>query len=391
MNAKMLRKARSRVAVVVVLLAVGLVATAGFAQKKSEGDAATRATMAQLLASFRTLVPLSVSAVDFERPEEQLKVRTALGSLAANAEVLRKHGDARTAEFDFLGRSLGDEATEALRRYEWGQYDSARFLVQEMTEYCIACHSRLPTDKSSPLAAKLVEDSTLAKLPPHERAEMQVATRRFDDALTSFEEAFASPDVPAAALLEPISEYLVTAIRVKQNPERAILGLEKLETRSDVWGRLRDDIGAWRSFLRKLKPRLRQKPTLALARRTVREAEQLLRYPADRQGLVHYVVASSILHRVIEQAKGKKNRSVAEAHFLLGLAEARLRQSYWVSHAEYYLETAIRMAPATKVAQAAFLVLEEETILAHGGDSGVRIPDEVAGRLMELRRLAGAR
>jgi hypothetical protein len=97
-------------------------------------------------------------------------------------------------------------------------------------------------------------------------------------------------------------------------------------------------------------------------------------------------VASGLLHQLLEEKKLKRVAR-ARAFYLLGLTETHIRISYWVSLAEHYLEMAIRTAPRSKVAREAFALLEQETLLAYGGSSGVMVPDDVQARLDELRRL----
>jgi tetratricopeptide (TPR) repeat protein len=358
---------------------------------KRAADPARRVTMAQLYGALQVLLPLSVDAMAFQAPENQKRVREALASLSADAEVLRSHGSAKTdAEtFDQLGRSLARDAREAHRRYSWGQQESAAHLVQEMTTYCVSCHSRLPAE-GSPLAAGFVGSDALGRLQPHEQATIALATRRFDEALDAYEAAFVSSDVSARQLLEPISDYLVVALRVKQDPARAIRAMETLETRADVWGQLRNDIGAWRTFLRKTGRRAKAKTaTVKEAERLIELGERLGVHPGGRQGLVHWITSSALLYRVVDRRDvGKAKR--ARAEYLIGLCESRIRQSYWASSAELHLERAIRLAPHSVTAREAYTLLEEEIVVGAVGPDG-RLPAPVVDWLAELAALARPR
>ena len=112
--------------------------------------------------------------------------------------------------------------------------------------------------------------------------------------------------------------------------------------------------------------------------------------PTDRAALVHYVVASTILHRYIE-SHPIGGPDIAEAYYLLGLTESRVGRAYWVSQADFFLETAIRMAPKQPFAEQAYALLEEETILEWSGSSGIHLPANVEQRLSELRELIDER
>jgi hypothetical protein len=117
-------------------------------------------------------------------------------------------------------------------------------------------------------------------------------------------------------------------------------------------------------------------------------ASQLRRFPADRAGLVHDLVASGLLHRAVSAA-GKPTTDSAEAYYLLGVTELRIGSSQWLTEPEAYLEAAIRAAPGSPPARRAYVVLEESTLLGYTGSGGEgELPPEVASWLTELRGLA---
>ena len=101
-------------------------------------------------------------------------------------------------------------------------------------------------------------------------------------------------------------------------------------------------------------------------------------------------MASGILYRFVNE-NPEPSPEVAEAYYLLGVSEARIRRSFWVSESEFYLETAIRMAPRAPFAPLAYALLEEETLAGYSGSSGVHLPADVLGNLEELRSLVEGR
>ncbi len=365
----------------------GLLAAAT-AASASEGDdaQATRAAMARIFESMRVLLPLSVDGEAFASPEHRAQIEGALRQLRQNAALVGHHAGGRADEFRFLGRSLERDALEALERFEHGRYEAAAFLVRDATENCIACHARLPSPGDSPLAEHFVESTALRSLPPEERAKLQIATRRFDDALVTLEALIASPGSHPAELLLPVTDYLTVAIRVKGDPKRPVPVLERFAARPDLWRHLRIDVLQWIRSLRDLEEELTAEPSLARGRRLIDEAKHVIRFPADRGALVHYVVASSVLERYLA-AGPASDRDAAEASYLLGLALSRIETGFWISQADFLLENAIRRAPREPFAESAYALLEEEVVLAYSGSAGVNIPPEVEARLTELRRL----
>ena len=77
--------------------------------------------------------------------------------------------------------------------------------------------------------------------------------------------------------------------------------------------------------------------------------------------------------------------NASEAHFLLGLAEFRIRRNEWLPHAELYLEVAIVLAPGAKWARSAYNLLEEKIQQTYE-QSFSGPPPEVVERLKELKQ-----
>jgi hypothetical protein len=350
----------------------------------------TRARMREIFESMRVLLPLSTSAEDLGAPEHRGAVTRALETLAAQADALGQHAGAGDAGRRYLGRNLAEDARNALDRFREERYDSAAFLVQQATENCIACHTKLESRGDSPLAEQFVDQEALARLSPEERARIQIATRQFDAALATLEGILASPEIHAGAMLDPITDYLIVSIRVKGDLERPVPVLERFAKRPDLWVQLRRDVEQWIRDLRELRPLATAPPDLATARKLIQEAYAPTPFVSDRRGLVRYVVASSVLHRAIA-AGGLSPAELGEAWYLLGICELQTADGFWVSQADVYLETAIRTAPKAPSAEQAYALLEAETIETYTGSSGAHVPRGLADHLAELRELVNAK
>lgn len=345
--------------------------------------------MREIFASMQLLLPLSADG-DLGAPDERPAVRRALEGLASNADLLARHAGENDPARRFLGRSLATDARNALDRYDEGRTDSAAFLVQQATENCVACHSKLRSPGDSPLAASFVDATALAKLRPEERARLQIATRQFDDALATLEGLFADPSVHPSAMLGPLTDYLIVSVRVKGDFERPLPVLEKFAKRPDLWVQLRGDVEQWIRDLRALRPLRDAPPSLARARELVEGARREQPLAPDERSLVRYVVASSLLHRWLAE-EGHPPAEQSEAWMLLGACELHTGDSFWLSQADFYLETAIRRAPGSEPARRAYELLEAETIENHTGAAGAELPPSVAARLAELHALAEGR
>jgi len=379
----------------IVILGLGLVTTGIAACGESSQDRqarieaeATRTLMRKIFASIAVALPLSVEPAEFRDPANRAIIAAALGELAASAEQLERHAGRGAGEY--LARSIAHDARDVERAYTAEQFGRAAFLVQQITEDCIGCHTRLPDDVDSPVAKGFVDETLFAELPLEPRASLQMATRRFDDARLTLEQLLAS-DEHAALLLNALTDYLVVNLRVKRDFERPVAVLEAFATRDDAWPTLRRAVRAWAAALPELAPVVAAEPDLATARRILEQGKALSPVERDHMPLVHWVAASSVLERFIERG-GAEPAELGEAYYLLGLIEARIGRQYWVTPAPFLLESSIRLAPGEDFAEEAYAILETELLAAWEGTETEELPPEDAERLRELRDLIdGAR
>ena len=180
----------------------------------------------------------------------------------------------------------------------------------------------------------------------HERAQILVATRQFDRALTAWEALFEDPNVPPAQmdLGGYLLDYLTVSVRVQLDARRPREALRKLSERADTPRYLRRHLLDWISALEALEGDLAKPPTVARARSLMRRADGLSEFPADRERLIYDLVASALLLRYVDQAK-LNDGDLAEAFYWLGVAESRSIDAYWVPQTEFHLEAAIPARP----------------------------------------------
>jgi hypothetical protein len=236
-------------------------------------------------------------------------------------------------------------------------------------------------------AADLFKNVDVKKIALDEQAKLFLVTRQFDKSQDAYRQIFASKQYTGdqLALADWIADYLSIAIRVKKDFAGAKATLTQLKSRTDLPMYMQSDIQAWIKEVDQLSKRKDMKATLPNIRTLMNEAKSIVQFPADREALIHYLLASSLLHEyILTTPKGK---DAAEAYFLLGMTESMSARSYWLSQNEYYFETAIRMDPSSTYAKRAFKQLEENTLFEYSGSAGTYIPDEVQKHMNELRDL----
>lgn len=352
-------------------------------------DPATRDAMREIFAALREILPRCLSTEGLAAPGDREVVSAEFEKIAARADVLAKHAGSSRADFATRGAVLADDARHAAARFASGRLVDARFVALHLTESCVGCHSRLPSDKDAPFASKLIDDAKLGALSPVERARLAIATRQFDKALDLYEGVLTGPPprTGEAVRTPDLVEYLIVAVRVKRDPKRAAALLEKLQKRPETPPDIRREIGPWLATLRSEGKAVYPEPSLARARELVESGKRAREYPYSKAGLIDDLLASSMLHRLLEDPALKTNDR-AEVYYLLGVTDSTVRSSPWLSDADWYLASAIRTAPHTPVAARAFNAYEDMTILEWSGSAGTQLPDDVVEELDRLRVLA---
>jgi len=350
----------------------------------------TREIMRRFAADLRVVLPYSVDDATFAESVANPAVRQALADLADNAAVLVSHSRRNETGTRQLGRSLERDTSEILRQYDRGHVDRAAFLLHQVTENCVVCHSRRPDLEDSEFARNFVDGAVLEELDPERRVTLEIATRQFDAALATLEGLLTDPYTHAAMMQGPLTDYLTINLRVKDDYTRPIAVLQKFARRDDLWQRLRKDVGIWIDALPGLDAQTRGEPELATARKILAEGARLREDPDDlRSDLVHRIAASAVLQRYV-RAHRDPGPELAEAYFLLGQTEARIGRNYWVSQAQHFLATAIRIAPGSPIAREAYGSLEEEILMSDEGSYEDAPAREDAALLAALQALMDA-
>ncbi len=391
-----MRSRSIRIAAGAVALALCASLPPGPASAEAEDGATerarTREAMLQVFEAVRVLLPLSLDAERFRDPANREEIERRLGVLTGASEVLEGHARGRDRTFQYLSRSLARDVQEIRHRFQLGRDEEARFFILEATRNCVACHSRLPSDRDFPFAARLLEEVTLDKLSHHERSQLFVATRQFGKALDSWEQLFATDTVSAAQLDVGgyLNDYLAIAIRVQGDYGRARRAIAVVSARPDVPDYLRPKLDLWASDLARFEKAPPDWKSLSAARTLAERPSSGEDVEDDAlTATITDLVASGMLLRFVDEAHADPKRSgeLAEAYYWLGKVESRSADSFWVPQAPFHLELAIRLDPAGKHAEDALALYEEQLAFGYGGIESEILPVDLWATLNELRTL----
>ncbi|UCH85051.1 MAG: hypothetical protein JSW50_05010 [Candidatus Latescibacterota bacterium] len=351
---------------IVVCVAVTLAFTAltpGAAQSQESPTAGANATSASMRGIFTALTTAYAYSLDMEFFEDRHNRDTVLAALQAlvnNTEALETHGAGLDPSFDYLRHSLAEDAYDALEKYQNRQFLGSKFMLNKLVENCATCHARLPADEPFETGAKFLEDADIQSLPPVDRVNIEVATRQFDRALVTYEEIFQMPKMtpPGLRLIGAFEGYFKLCIGVVENTERPIRTLETYQSRDDIPQDSRTETAAWIGALKTLDLAAGTGRELAAARDLIAGAEPVKRPPSDRSRLVEHIAAASLLHRYLQNAS-TYDTNLAEAFYLLAVAESHISRSQWISETEFLLEQSIKAAPESDVAKKAKRILSD--------------------------------
>ncbi|HKK52423.1 MAG TPA: hypothetical protein VKA74_12585 [Myxococcota bacterium] len=382
-----------------------LLSAASPARAEAAAPESPRPTMRMVFEEMKELIPLSLDAERWSAPDSRSKILASLERLEAAASLLEAHGRSREAGFDELALSLARDLSETRERFRLGRLEEARFFLTGSLQNCVACHVRLPSNRSFPLADQLVEKGEIDALDPRERAWLLVTVRRFDEALGVWEQLLADPERSAASLDASgvLVDYLNVAIRVRGDLARASRVLARFAAREDLPVYLERRVGEWRAAIADLDAEsfdASVPASLDVGASLAKEAGEEAVGPYGRDGLIQDLAAASQLVRWLEQDRARmqsvtrnrtesERRNAARAYFWLGVVEARSLDGFWVNLSERHLEAAIRSDPQGPLAEKAYALLEETQVLGYGGSSGVHLPTDVWNLLKELRELMG--
>ncbi len=372
-----------------------------FAKKDlTQNNPKTINVMHSVFAPMSELLPLSLDSKEFSSPKNKDFILKKMQEVVDGSSALTLHAQTGNKGFTFLASRLQVDARDMLAWYKKNRSDEARTILHNMTENCIACHSQWTSDPTRAPNLNFFEKADLAKLAPVQRAQMFVASRKFDDALTQFETFFNSKDLTPAqvAQSDAFTTYLKVSLRVKKDTARPKATLTKWLKKPKIPAVMRGEIEAWIASLDQIEKEkaLTSTDPFATGKKLISMGQQPPDLSLDRSKLVYFIAGSGRLLESISK-EDLKQEDKAEAYYLLGVCESAMGASYWITLSDSYFEAAIRALPESALAQKAFEALKAELSYEEAPSAGTAVnsetdsvlnPENLSHRLDELRLIA---
>lgn len=370
---------------------------------RSEADAAAPAKDAQ---SAKNIPTMRMFRQLLDELLTYAGSKTAFQSQKNHAEIARKlerfqhlaqhptHPELQRKEYRLTLDILGGLLAETRRDFSNSREEYARNRLPWALDFCVSCHSRLPPKRriETDPSLKMVRD-------PYERARMRLAFREFDNAAKDFKkliEGYPKNGASAFDVARGLDYLAMIGVRVRRDPEAAKRELASLadlpalpQAEKKVVASWLEAIDAWAA-----EPAFdfEQADTAQIIARAERilggKALEQPRVFGDRDNLIRYLRASTLLHRLLVERPHSEH--AARAMYLLGVCYLSLNRHVFVGLDTAYLKACIRRAGSGKLAQRCYGLLEDSVVLGYSGSGGTHIPPEVAKELRNLAALAGA-
>lgn len=354
----------------------------------------TRSIMSDIYLILQDILPTSIDQQAFHDLKNRSHLQRQARKLAKNARHLEQHVMANEPALSYVAHSMEQDAVDISQRLQEGRLEEARFVLHNITENCVSCHTKFDAQADFPGSKDFFKKVNINHLTLSDRGRLQIAMRQFDQAMNSMEGLFRDGNTAPADLYfqEAFTDYLKVTLQVRRDLDRAQKTLTTFLKRRDTPAFVADHVQDWIAALADIhRHKWLSTKSLQTARTLVAKAQQQMDYPRDRDGLVYLITASGVLHAYMSDSKIKKSTAeTSECYYLLGLIESVIGRSFWVSQSEFFLESAIRTDPKSNHARKAFTLLEEHMILDYSGSSGLHMPLNVKQRLQELRKLISA-
>jgi tetratricopeptide (TPR) repeat protein len=388
-----MRKCRAAAGILAFLAVIFLLSCTHTTRDKDVGNAEWKGQMHGMAQAFSELLPLLSSPSQFSAPQNRATLTRSVKTLASGAHKVttasaEKSGDPSLA---FVANKFSADMQEAVRQIDLENFRFARHLLQNTTNYCIACHTRTDEGRKN-LNLSALQD--VSHLRPLERAEYHIAMRDFDLALKDFDRILRTADaqIESPQAIEVAAEKaLAVIVRVKRDPELARATVQQIADSQWAPIYLRLNAVAWKTAVdewvkegksNKLEP----KQLLTRAKALLAKGWKFsVTSPQNRAGLIYFLRASTLLHDLLSADNADNLR--AEAFYNAGLAAESLRNiNLWTMQEAYY-ESCIRKVPFSAQAKKCYLRLEALTMSTYADLDGVYVPAHVRDHLRELKAM----
>ncbi len=350
-------------------------------------------SMKELQETLTSLLPKVVDINQFNAPENQKQIQSEVKHLLALSKNVSHSPSValKDPSVTFISTDFTEDLAKIDESLSMGKKDFARYNLMNLPAYCIECHTRTSTGPSfrSPEL-----ENALKKMSGLERGEYLLATRQFDAALKEFSNVIderLSKKNDFFSLDKAVRHALSITVKYLKDPKKSLLIAQKVKSSKASPYYLRLNAEGWEVAIQdwmKEETSSDQSPAAVLkrCREWIAKAQQMSVGLVDRGGDIYFLRALSDLHQVL-MSKLNPDQT-GEALYMTGVSYEAVRDlSPSALHEDYYA-SCIRKVPHSSWSAKCFQRFEESIYFGYTGSSGLRLPEDEAKRLEDLRGLA---
>lgn len=348
--------------------------------------------MQSMAADVKKLLPFIYDRAAFHDVKNRTEIRKYLQEFSKAADHINAGAGKPFIKDDLLLsysiENLKEDLNRAVHSFDVGQLEYARSVAKASMSHCFRCHSVTQAGNSAGWDLDQVHSLSLA---PIEKADLLVATRKYDKALAYMESQLRSEEFQknyAFDFESMLRRYLAVMIRVENAPQRAQRELDRILERESIPHYIVEQAQGWRQSLKawaseKKQPVRNATDLFAQVEKRFKRAAEIQHYEKDHAGDVEYLRATAALHEGMKLAKTPEEN--ARALYLLGRAYEVLDElGSWNLHEVYY-ESCLLKDPKSPLAQRCFNRLEASLYMGYSGSAGMNLPPEERERLRRLK------
>jgi hypothetical protein len=372
-------------------------ASASDTPRKAAQPSDWSAKMQEMYKTLAEILGDVVSDRRFNDPANFKKIEKNAKKLSELSHDINKKGiiapDADPT-LQMLSGLFSDETNRAYQELKQGHRPYARNLLQSLSGYCIACHTR---NQSGPQFSTLPIEPSKDMTDSFERAEFFAASRQFDRAYSELKKLAHDSSFAASRPLaweKAVNHALVMAVRTQRDPARALDIINAIQDNPGAAYFLKLNAAQWKKSLKEWQDEANRTPKteeglFAEATRLIAKARELQKYPVDRSGDIYYLRASAVIHELLQVAPNGDR--APEALMLAGMSYEVLSPLKLNDLHELYYAACIRKAPHTPMAEICYGRYQESLHAGYTGSGGTEIPADIKKRMTQLEDLARPR
>lgn len=351
------------------------------------------AQMRELKQTLVDVLPMVVDPAQFSQEKNQKTIEEKvhrMRELSRNVKHSAVKGQ-KDPSVDFISQAFSEDLARVEESLSLGKKDFARYNMLNVTAYCIECHTRTST---GPSFSSNEFEQTVKRLSGIERGEFLLATRQFDSALKEFSNVIdekLKEKNDFFILDKAVRQSLAITVKYLKDPKKSLDVIDKLKNSQATPFYLKQNALGWEHAIKEW---MKEKPSKDNSAKAIlkrcQQWEQLAQQDPmgnlEQTGQIYYLRALSDLHLIL--ATNLSNDDLGQALYLTGVGYEAMRDfSMWNLHEDYY-ESCIRKVPHSTWSEKCYKRYEESVYFGFTGSSGIRIPEDVAKRLSDLKSLA---